>query len=160
MLAEQGPDEGDVAGASADERLADAEAAAHLALGVGEAMGGAVGAEPVGVGEGSRIAQIGLDPPRAGSVHGGEAGAGDDDLMAEPFETAGHPLTVGGGFDQDARPGTLAQDRREALGLGADALLDQFGLPRRGCRSGFPSCGRQCQYGPWLVSPLCGVDRV
>src|SRR5262245_28235937 len=30
---------------------------------------------------------------------------------------------------------------------------------RRGCRSGFPSCGRQCQYGPWLASPFCGVDR-
>ena len=31
--------------------------------------------------------------------------------------------------------------------------------PRRGCRSGFPSCARRCQYGPWLASPFCGVDR-
>ena len=45
VLAEQGPDEGDVAGAGADEGLADAEAAADLALGVGDAMGGAEGAE-------------------------------------------------------------------------------------------------------------------
>src|SRR5713226_531185 len=29
----------------------------------------------------------------------------------------------------------------------------------RGCRSGFPSCARRCQYGPWLASSLCGVDR-
>ena len=26
--------------------------------------------------------------------------------------------------------------------------------PRSGCRSGFPSCARRCQYGPWLALPL------
>jgi hypothetical protein len=31
--------------------------------------------------------------------------------------------------------------------------------PPRGCRSGFPSCGRRWQYGPWLAFPLCGLDR-
>src|SRR5262245_31084197 len=29
-------------------------------------------------------------------------------------------------LDEDPRPGALAEDGREALGLGADALLDQF----------------------------------
>ena len=46
--------------------------------------------------------------------------------MAEPLETAGEPFAVGRGFDQDARPWARAEDRREAFGLGADALLDQF----------------------------------
>src|SRR4029453_15381691 len=31
--------------------------------------------------------------------------------------------------------------------------------PRGGRRSGFPACARRCQYGPWLASPCCGVDR-
>ena len=38
-------------------------------------------------------------------------------------------------------------------------LLPYSTSPRRGCRSGFPSCARRCQYGPWLASPFCGVDR-
>jgi len=47
-------------------------------------------------------------------------------FMAEPLETPGDPFTVGRGLDQDPRPGPAAKHRREAVGLGADALLDQF----------------------------------
>jgi hypothetical protein len=114
VLAEQGPDQGDVAGA--DAGIADAEAAAHLALGIGEAMRGAIGAEQVGVGEGARIAPIGRDPARAGGVHGGEVGVGDDDLMAELLETEGDPLAVGRGLDEDARPGARAEDAAKGSG--------------------------------------------
>ena len=89
-------------------------------------MGRAVGPEQVGVGQGTRIAPIGLDPPRAGGVHGGEVGVGDNDLVTEALETTGNPFTVGRGLDQNPRPRSLAEDRREALALGADALLDQF----------------------------------
>src|SRR5262249_18018175 len=38
----------------------------------------------------------------------------------------GDPFAVGRRFDQDARPGARAEHGREALGLGADAPLDQF----------------------------------
>ena len=121
-----GPEEGDVPGAGADQRLADPQAAAHMALGVGEPMRGAVGPEQIGVGQGARIASIGLDLPCSGRVHRGEVRVGDDDLMPEPLEAAGDPFTVGRGLDEDPRPGPRAKHRREALGLGADALLDQF----------------------------------
>lgn len=50
LLAEERPDERDVPGASADEGVADEQAAAHMALNVGEAMRLAVGAEETGVG--------------------------------------------------------------------------------------------------------------
>ncbi len=126
LLAEQGLDEGDVPGAGADQRLADPQAAAHMALGVGEPVRGAVGAEQVGVGQGARIAPIRLDLPRPGRVHRGEVRVGDDDLMAESLQTAGDPFAVGGSLDEDPRPGPLAEHRGEALGLGADALLHQF----------------------------------
>src|SRR5262249_47308883 len=116
LLAEQG----------ADQRLADPEAAAYLTLGVGEPVGGAVGAEQVGIGQGPRIASIRLDPACPGRVHRGEVGVSNDDLMPEPLETAGDPLAVGRGLDQDARPGSPTEHGGEALGLGADALLDQF----------------------------------
>ena len=94
VLPEQGPDEGNVASAGADEGLADTEAAAHLALGVGEAMSGTIGAEQIGVGQGAGIAAIGLDPPGAGGVHEGEVGVGDDHLVAEVLETrdSGRPI--------------------------------------------------------------------
>ena len=126
MLAEQGPEERDVAGAGADERLTNPEASAHLALDVGEPVGRAVGAEQVGVGQGAGIPPIGLDLPRPGGVHRGEVRVGDDDLVAEPLETASDPFAVGRGLDKDPCPGAIAEHRREALGLRADTLLNQL----------------------------------
>jgi len=90
----------------------------------------------------------------------GGSWVGDDDLMAKPFETAGHPLTVGGGFDQDARPGALAQDRREALGLGADALLDQFASLGEDADLAFPLVDVNANMVHGWPPPFCGVDRV
>ena len=126
VLAEQGADERDVARARPHEGVADPEAAAHVALGIGEAMGGAVGAEQAGLGQGAGIAPVGLDLAGARRIHGGEVRVGDDDLVAEGLETAGHPFAVGRGLDQNPRPGPGAEHGGEALGLGADALLDDL----------------------------------
>ncbi len=46
VLTEQGPDERDVARVRLDEGVADQQPAPDVALGIGEAMGGAVGTEP------------------------------------------------------------------------------------------------------------------
>jgi hypothetical protein len=42
LLAEQGPDDRDVARARVDQSVPDPEAASHVPLGIGEPMGGAV----------------------------------------------------------------------------------------------------------------------
>ena len=55
MLAEQGPDDADVARARPEAGVADHQAAAHMPLGIGEPMGGAVGPEQVRLGQGARI---------------------------------------------------------------------------------------------------------
>ncbi len=89
-------------------------------------MRGAVGPEPAGVQQRAGVPAVGLHLAGAGGVHGGEVGIGDDDLVAQPLQAAGSPFTVGRGFDQDARPGPRAEHHREALGLGADPLLDQL----------------------------------
>src|SRR6266436_2417374 len=91
VLAEQGADERDVARARPHEGVADPEAATHVALGIREAMSGAVGAEPAGLGQGAGIAPVGLDLAGAGRIHGGEVRVGDDNLVAESLETTGHP---------------------------------------------------------------------
>ena len=89
-------------------------------------MSGAVGAEQAGVGQGAGIAPVGLHVAGARRIHGGEARVGDDDLVAEGLETAGDPFALGRGLDQD--PGAMPGTERggEALGLGADALLDDL----------------------------------
>src|SRR5262245_56825473 len=89
-------------------------------------MGRAVGAEHGSLGQGPGIASIGLDLARARRIPRGEVRVSDDDLMTEPFQTAGDPFTVGRGLDQDSGAGSLAEHGSEALGLRADALLDQF----------------------------------
>src|SRR2546425_11318136 len=89
-------------------------------------MGGAVGAEQAGLGQGAGIAPVGLDLAGAGGIHGGEVGIGDDDLVAEGLEAAGDPFALGRGLDQDPSAGPGAEHSGEALGLGADALLDDL----------------------------------
>jgi hypothetical protein len=97
-----------------------------MARDVGEPMRWPIGPEHAGVHQRARIAAIGLDLPRAGRVHRGEVGVGDDHLVAEPPEAAGDPFAVGGGLERNPRPRARAEHRREALPLGADALLDEF----------------------------------
>jgi hypothetical protein len=58
VLAEQGPDERDVAGA--DQGVTDQQAAADVALGVREPVSGAVSAEQAGLSEGPSVPAVGL----------------------------------------------------------------------------------------------------
>jgi hypothetical protein len=126
LLTEQGRDERDVARARPDEGVPDQQPAPHMALGIGEAVGGAVGAEPARLSQGAGIAPVALDLAGARRIHGGEVGIGDDDLVAEGLEAASHPLAVGRGLDQDPGAGPGAEHGGEALGFGADALLDDL----------------------------------
>ncbi len=100
VLAEQGPDDRDVARARVDQGVAHPEAAPHVALGIGEPMGGAVGAEQTGFGQGPGITPVGLDLARPRRIHGREVRVRDDDLVAEGLEAPGDPLAVGRGLDE------------------------------------------------------------
>ena len=86
----------------------------------------AVSPEHAGVQQRAGVPPVRLHLPRPGRVHGGEVWIRDDDLMAEPLQTAGDPFTVGRGLEQDARPGPLAEHGGDALRLGADPLLDEL----------------------------------
>jgi hypothetical protein len=109
-----------------DERVADPEATAHVALGIGEAMGGAVGAEQARLGQGAGIAPVGLDLAGAGRIHGREVRIGHDDFVAVGLETPGQPFTVGRRLNHNPGPGPGPKHGVEALGLGADALFHHF----------------------------------
>jgi len=78
-----------------DQGVAHPEAAPHVALGIGEPMGGAVGAEQAGLGQGAGITPVGLDLARARRIHGREVRVRDNDLVTEGLEAARHPLAVG-----------------------------------------------------------------
>src|SRR5712691_7176418 len=138
LLAEECPDERDVPGAGADERVADEQAAAHMALGVGEAMRPAVGAEQTGVGQGARVSAIGLHLASPRRIHRGEVRIGDDDLVAQRLQTPRDPFTVGRGLDDDPRSWPIPEDRGEALGLRADPSLDQLASLGQGTNLAFP----------------------
>jgi hypothetical protein len=159
LLAEESADQGDRACPRPDHGVTDGQAAAHMPLGIGEPMRRAIGTKQAGVRQRAGISPVGRHLARAGRVHGREVGIGDDALVAQPLHAARDPLAVGRGLEHDARPGPLREHGREALGLGADPLLDQLAPPPPGYEIGFPSCARRCQDGPWLASPLCGVDR-
>ena len=89
-------------------------------------MGGAVGAEQARLGQRPGIAPVGLDLAGAGGIHEGEVRVGDDDLVAEGLETPGDPFAVGRGFDENPGLGPGPEHGGEALGLGADPLLDDL----------------------------------
>jgi hypothetical protein len=110
VLAEQGPDDRDVARAGPDEGVADHQAAAHMPLGIGEPMGGAVG----------------LDLARPRRIHGCEVRVRDDDLVAERLQAAGDPFAVGRGLEHN--PGTCPSPQHggKSLRLGPDAPLDDL----------------------------------
>jgi hypothetical protein len=58
-----------------------------------------------------------------------------------------------------SRDWARAEHRGETLGLGANALLNQFASLSQDTDLTFPLVHVRCQYGPWLAFPLCGVDR-
>ena len=122
-------------------------------------MGGAVGAEQARLGQGAGIAPVGLDLAGAGRIHGREVRVGDDDLVAEGLETAGHPFAVGRGLDEDPRPGPGAEHGGEALRLGADALLDDLTALGEDVDLAFPLVHVDANMVHGWPLPLCGVDR-
>ena len=97
-----------------------------MALAIREPMGGAVGAEQAGLGQGAGITPVGLDLARPRRIHGREVRVRDDDLVAEGLEAARHPLAVGRGLDQDPGAGPVPEHGGETLVLGADAPLDDL----------------------------------
>ena len=80
------------------------------------------------LGQGPGIAPVGLDPAEARRIHGREVRARDDDRVAEGLQTEGHPFAVGRGLDPNAGAGLGLEYGGQALGLGADALLDDLTL--------------------------------
>jgi hypothetical protein len=92
---------------------------------IGAAVRCAVGPELARLAERPRIAPIGFDLAAARRVHRREVRVGDDHLMPERFEAAGHPLALGRGLAQDARPGTPAQMFRERRVGRGDPLLHE-----------------------------------
>ena len=149
----------DVARARPDEGVADHQAAPHVPLGIGEAMGGAVGAEQARLRQGAGIAPVGLDLAGAGRIHGREVRVGDDDLVAEGLETAGHPFAVGRGLDHNPGAGPGPEHGGEALGLGADALLDHLTPLGEDVDLAFPLVHVDANMVHGWPLPLCGVDR-
>jgi len=109
-----------------DQGVAHPEAAPHVALGIGEAMGGAVGAEQARLRQSPGIASVGLHLARPRRIHGREVRVGDDDLVAEGLETPGHPFAIGRGLDQHSGAGPGPEHGGEALALSADPLLDDL----------------------------------
>src|SRR4029453_4206328 len=124
VLAEQGPDERDIARARPDHGVPDQQPAAHVALGIGEPMRGTVRAEPACFCQGPGITPVGLHLASPRRVHRREVRVRDNHLVAKRLETAGHPFAIGRGLDQDPSAGPGPEHGGEALGLGADALFE------------------------------------
>jgi hypothetical protein len=125
-MTEQGAHQGDVPRPGPYQGITDQQAAADVALGIREPVRRAVGAEEAGFGESPSVAAIGLHLAGARGVHGGEVRVGDNDLVAESLEAARHPFAVGGGFEEDPRPGPIPEHGGEALRLAAHPAFDQL----------------------------------
>jgi len=126
LLAEKRPDEGNVSGSGAHDRVADGQAAAHMPLGIGQPMRRAVRPEQARLRQRAGVPAVRLHLAGPRRVQRREVGIGDDDLVPQLLETARPPLAVRRGLEQDPRPGPPAEHGREALGLGPDPLLDQL----------------------------------
>jgi hypothetical protein len=68
---------------------------ADVALSVGGAVCGSVGAEAARLIQGAGVTPVSLDALIAGGVHGREVRVGDNDFVPELFEVAGDPLALG-----------------------------------------------------------------
>ena len=164
VLPEQGADHTDVPRAGADQGVAHRQAPAHMALGIGEPMGGAVGPQPAGLGQRPGVAPIGLDLATAGRVHRREVRVGDDDLVAQPFQTARHPLALGRGLEEDAGPRPVPQDGGEPLGgrCGSRRSISSPSAPRMQIWLSFlcTSMPIWSMAGPPLLAALTAVHSV
>ena len=75
-------DHGHVAGAGADQRVADGELGPEMALRIRGGMRRPTRAEPQGLAEGARIPLVSLHARGPRGVHRGEPGIGHDHLVA------------------------------------------------------------------------------
>jgi hypothetical protein len=74
------------------------------------------------------VSPVGLDFAATGSVHRGEVGVGDDDLVAEGFEVACDPLALRARLDQDASRRAATEQFGDVFAVGLDATLDQLAV--------------------------------
>jgi len=123
-------------------------------------MGGAVGAEQAGLGQGAGIAPVGLDLAGAGRIHGREVRVSDDDLVAEDLEAPGDPFAVGRGLDQHPGAGPGPEHGGEALALSADALLDDLTAFGEDVDLAFPLVHVDANMVHGWPLPFCGVDAL
>jgi FAD binding domain in molybdopterin dehydrogenase len=88
------------------------------------------------------------------------AAAGPDDpgVKSTPRDN-GPPIRCRSRLRSQSGHGVESRARRRSAPAPCESAARSPHPLRRGHRSGFPSCARRCQYGPWLASPLCGVDR-
>src|SRR5262249_23709329 len=96
----------------------------------------------------------------AGGIHGREVRVGDDDVVAERFQTPGDPFTLRRGFQQDLGRRPPAECLGETLGLGADPALDQLASSGQETDLAFPlvQIDANMVHG-WPPSP-CATERV
>ena len=123
-------------------------------------MGGAVGAKQARLRESSGIASVGLYLARPRRIHGGEVRirAIITSWPRASRHRATHSLSVEASISRRARgrvPST-AEKRAGSVRIRCSTTHP----PRQGYRSGFPSCARRCQYGPWLAPFSCACERV
>ena len=141
---------------SGSQGVATVSAPAHMALGVGEPMRRAVRPQPAGLGQRARIAPIGLELPRPGRVLVAKFGSATiTSWPSRSSQRATHSLSVEASRRMRAR-GRSPRTSANRAGWCARAARAAR-RPRSGCRAGFPSCARRCQYGPWLAPSACGL---
>ena len=70
----------------------------------------AIGSKQAGVRPPTGVPAVGLHLAHAGRVHGSEVGIGNDDLGAQPLQSARDPLAVGQGLEAAVR-GMLPKNR-------------------------------------------------
>ncbi len=91
-------------------------------------MRGTVGTQATRLGQRQSISAVGLDGASAAGVHGGVVGVGDDHLVPQFFQAAGHPFALCARFEQDLRPWLVPKGGGEPLALSAHAPFDQLTL--------------------------------
>ena len=157
LLAEERPDQRDVPGAGADDRVTYDQAAPHVTLGIRQPGRGALGTQASSNARASRGSVVTLRVRVA--YMGAKLGSATMTSWPSPSkQRATHSLSVEASIRIRAwgRWPSTAAKRSGSVRIRCSISSP----PRPGHRFDFPSCRRRCQYGPWLASPLCGVDRV
>lgn len=86
-------------------------------------MGNAIHAQAEGLGQGARIALVGLHPTRPRGVHRRIVRIGDDHLVPQRLQMARDPLTLRRGLEQNPRRWPLTEDGGESVAGRRDPLF-------------------------------------